>query len=75
MEAELFKLILSGGGGGLLVAFFFWQFVKKEKEATFERERYIAKLEAENEQMRARLMDDERPTRPIRFKPAVKATV
>lgn len=77
MTEELFKLILSGGAGGVFSAFLFWLYLRSEKEAAHERElrdqdreRYILKLEAEAKELRDRLEYDERPTRPIRYKPA-----
>lgn len=70
--AEFFKILASGGAGAGLIALLFWRMMEAEKAEKFERERYITKLENENKEMRDRLEDNERPTRPIRYKPSVR---
>lgn len=69
---QLISVLVSGGGGAALVVFLFWQNMQNEKSERFERERYISKLERENEQMRVALSETERPTRPVRM-PAKRA--
>lgn len=65
---EFLKVLASGGAGAALVAYLFWQNMKAEAAEKFERERYIATLEKQNEELRMRLSQTESPTRPIRWK-------